>query len=591
MRTNKESRTGTKKAIFKRIFECIKPYWRQTLFTIIILCITSLLGVLPSIIVQQIIDRALPGKDFNLLVLLVSCSLISTVISSLLSVWQSYLSTSISQNIIYNLKNKMYRHLQEMPYHFFTTVNQGEIITRMSSDLSGIQGVFNGTIVNFVSNTLILMSTFITLMLMDWKLALLGMFALPLFVFPTKKVGNIRLKLAKQTQQQLSLENQIINETLSISGFKLMKIFNQEIKESEALQTVSFNTSRLQIKEFTAGRWFVMIMTVFTSFGPLLIYLYGGFLFIQGEISIGAIVAFVTLLARLYAPVGQLSNLYVDIVRSEALFERIFEYFDMKPQTTASISLSPWNVATHDIVFNNVNFAYQMNKPVLKNISFTAYSGKVTALVGPSGSGKTTIVNLIPRLYEINSGSINIGDEDICSLNLPSLRSKIGLVTQETYLFNGTIKENLLYAKSEATDQEIITACEAAYIHQFIMSLPEGYETLVGNRGIKLSGGEKQRISIARVLLKNPPIIIMDEATSSLDTLSEYYIQKAMNYLLKEKTSIVIAHRLSTIKNASNILVIKEGSIIGEGTHDELLKKNGIYKELCEKQFGKDFAY
>lgn len=579
----------SKKELLLRIVKYLNPYWKSTIVTLIILLITSFLSIIPSIIVKLILDEALPEKNIHLIAQLVIFSLIVTVISSSLNVWQSYISTSVSQDIILKIKNQSYKHLQEMPYHFFTSVKQGEIITRMNNDISGIQSVFNGTIVNFINNSLLLVSTLVTLFIMEWKLALLGVVVLPLFIFPTKKVGNIRLKIAKQTQENIAMENRIINETLSTNGFKLMKLFNQEEKELNTYKKLTYFTSKLQIKELTTGRWFIMIMTVFTSLGPLLIYLYGGYLFIRGDITVGVIIAFVTLLARLYVPVGQLSNLYVEIMRSLALFERIFEYIDMKPQTTSAFIATSINpIEPYNISFNNVTFEYQKNSPILMDISFKANSGQITALVGPSGAGKTSIINLIPRLYEVNSGSIKIGDRDIRSYNIESLRSIIGLVTQETYLFNGTIKENLLYANNQATYQEIKSACETAYIHQFIMNMPNGYDTMVGNQGIKLSGGEKQRISLARVLLKDPPIIIMDEATSSLDAVSEYYIQKTMDYLLKEKTSLVIAHRLSTIKNASNILVIEEGTIVGQGTHEQLLDNNIVYKHLYSRQFDRD---
>ncbi|WP_232101823.1 ABC transporter ATP-binding protein [Paenibacillus sp. URB8-2] len=575
------------KAMLLRISRYFLPYWKQTLVVLAILLATSVLGLLPPLLVQQIVDHALPGKNLRLLVFLVVGSLAATVASGLLGVFQSYLNSFISQSIVYDMKNQMYRHLQGMPLQFFSNVKQGEVITRMTSDISGIQGVFSGTIVNFASNLLMLVTTAGTLFWMNWKLALVSVFVVPLFVAPTRKMGSVRWKLAKQTQEKISEQNHIIQETLSLSGYMLMKLFTQEDRERDRFITVSAETTRLQIKESMAGRWFMMLVNTFASIGPMLIYLYGGYLFIQGEITVGAIIAFVALLGRLYAPVGQLTNLYVDIKRSVALFERIFDYFDMEPQIADAPGAVSLNGAGSGIEFRNVSFAYQPDKPALRDISFKAEPGTMTALVGPSGAGKTTITNLIPRLYNADSGSIRIGGADIASITLKSLRSSIGLVTQDTYLFNGTIRENLLYANEEATDEEILQACQAAYIHDFIKELPDGYDTVVGNRGIKLSGGEKQRISIARVLLKNPSIIIMDEATSSLDTVSEFYVQQAMAVLLKNKTSIVIAHRLSTIMSADNILVVKEGKVVEEGKHEQLLEKNGIYKDLYDKQFGK----
>ncbi|WP_238322949.1 ABC transporter ATP-binding protein [Gorillibacterium massiliense] len=573
------------KAMLLRIFNYFKPYWKQTLLVLLILLMTSVLGLLPPIFIQQIVDHALPGKNMRLLVTLVLASLGTTLASGLLGVLQTYLNSFISQSIVYDLKNQMFRHLQQMPLQFYSAVKQGEVITRMTSDISGIQGVFNSTVVSFASNLFILSSTVITLLVMNWKLALLGIVIVPLFLIPTRKMGSVRWKLAKETQEKMAEQNQIIQETLSISGYLLMKLFTKEKQEYAGFQAVNKESTRLQIRESMAGRWFFMTLSTFTSMGPMIIYLYGGYLFIHGEISVGAIIGFVALLGRIYGPFSQLTNLYVDIKRSTALFERIFDYFDMEPAITDKPEAKPADLAMCDIVFDSVGFTYQQDKQALQNISFTADAGTMTALVGPSGAGKTTITNLIPRLYEAGTGSIRIGGTDIRDMTLDSLRSQIGLVTQDSYLFNGTIKENLLYANSGASYEEIVAACKAAYIHDFIMDFSDGYETVVGNRGIKLSGGEKQRISIARVLLKNPPIIIMDEATSSLDTASEYYVQQAMGLLLRNKTSIVIAHRLSTIMAADKILVVQGGTIVEEGRHEELIVKNGVYTDLYNKQF------
>ncbi|CAH1190992.1 Putative multidrug export ATP-binding/permease protein [Paenibacillus auburnensis] len=580
-----ERRPNISKALLLRISKYFAPYWKQTLVVMLVLIVSAVLGLLPPILIQQIIDVALPDKNLTLLVLLVLASLGTTVISGLLGVLQNYLNSFISQNIVHDMKNQMYRHLQRMPLQFFSGVKQGEVITRMTSDISGVQGVFNSTIVNFASNLFILGSTAAALFIMNWKLALLGILVVPLFIIPTRKMGNVRWKLAKQTQEKVSEQNQVIQETLSISGYLLMKLFTKENAEYKSFAAINAEATSLQIRESMAGRWFMMVLSTFTSIGPMLIYLYGGFLFIQGELSVGTIITFVALLGRLYGPVMQMTNLYVDIKRSVALFERIFDYFDMEPLIVDEPQAQPFSAAGKSIAFENVGFAYQPDKPALHGIQFTAAAGTLTALVGPSGAGKTTITNLIPRLYEVTSGKITIGGRNIRDFTLESLRSQIGLVTQDTYLFNGTIRENLLYACPEAGETEIIEACRSAYIHDFIMGLPEGYDTVVGNRGIKLSGGEKQRISIARVLLKNPPVIIMDEATSSLDTVSEFYIQQAMHVLLRNKTSIVIAHRLSTIMAADQILVVKDGAIAEEGTHEALLEQNGVYKDLYNKQF------
>jgi len=439
--------------------------------------------------------------------------------------------------------------------------------------------------VNALSSTFVLFSTAIVLVTINWKLALVGMIILPTFILPTRKVGKMRWKIATQSQEKISDLNQIIQETFSISGAILTKIFTKENDEYQKFEHMNEEVANLEIRESIVGRWFRMTITTFISIGPMLIYFYGGYLFIQGEISIGSIIAFVALLGRLYMPVSQLSNIHIDVTRSLALFTRIFEYFDQKLEIQDHPNATSIDKIKGKVVFEKVHFAYNSEVEVLQDISFSVAPGTMVALVGPSGSGKTTITNLIPRLYDVIDGSIKIDDQDIRDVTLESLRTQIGIVMQEPYLFNDTLEENLRYGKSNATQEEIINACKAAYIHDFIMTLPEKYKTVVGNRGIKLSGGEKQRVSIARVILKNPRIIILDEATSSLDSVSEEYIQKAMVPLLSDRTSFVIAHRLSTILASDQIIVLEDGIVAELGKHEELINKEGLYKHLYETQF------
>lgn len=420
---------------------------------------------------------------------------------------------------------------------------------------------------------------------MNWKLAIVGMIILPTFIFPTRKVGKLKWKIATKSQEKISDLNQIIQETFSISGAILTKIFTKENVEYNKFAHANAEVASLQIRESVVGRWFRMTITTFIAIGPMLIYFYGGYLFIQGEISIGSIIAFVALLGRLYSPVSQLSNIHIDVTRSLALFNRIFEYFDQQQEIEDKQDASHLETIKGKVEFEKVHFSYNSEVKVLEDISFSVEPGTMVALVGASGAGKTTITNLIPRLYDVIEGSIKIDDQDIRDVTLESLRKQIGIVMQEPYLFNDTIEENLRYGKGDATEDEIIKACQAAYIHDFIMTLPENYKTVVGNRGIKLSGGEKQRVSIARVILKNPRIIILDEATSSLDSVSEEYIQKAMVPLLSNRTSFVIAHRLSTVLASDQILVIENGIVAERGNHEELIHQEGLYKHLYETQF------
>ncbi len=573
------------KTILLRILRYFKPYSFQLTLSVIAILSMSLLNLIPALLLRNIIDLALPQKNIGMLSALVLISISATILINLIQVGQSYLNSWISKHIIFNLKNAMYHHLQGMSLNFFTTAKPGEITTRLTYDIDGIQDIFNSTVVNALNSSFTLLSTAIVLFGMNWKLALLSMIVLPLFIFPTRKVGKLRWKIALKTQEKASELSQIIQETLGISGLILMKIFTKEKLEKDHFDTINRDLIKLQLHESLVGRWFMMTIQIFMAIGPMLVYFYGGYLMIQGQLTIGSIIAFVALLNRLYAPVTQLSNIHIDVTRSFALFGRIFDYLDQDQEVFDHADSKDVELKAGQIDFKSVSFAYQPSMEILHEISFTSMPSTITALVGPSGAGKTTITNLIPRLYDVLSGSVMIDGIDVRSITLNSLRSHIGIVMQEPYLFNASIKDNLRYAKENASNEEMIAACKAAYIHDFIQSLPESYDTIVGNRGIKLSGGEKQRLSIARVILKDPKIIILDEATSSLDSVSEAYIQKAMGPLLIGRTSIVIAHRLSTVLMADKILVLEKGKLIEQGKHQELLDLNGLYATLYETQF------
>ena len=562
-----------------------KPFRARMSVAALAILASAVLGLVPPLLLKNIVDVALPQKNLNLLARLVAMSIFATAVLSLIQVGQTYLSTWISKNIILNMKNEMYRHLEGMSLSFFSTAKPGEIITRMNSDIDGIQDIFNSTVVNALSSVSVLVATSAALFAMNWKLALLGIVTVPLFIVPTRRVGKVRWKIASKSQEKLSQLNEIVQETLGISGSILMKIFTTEKSELKKFERVNREVIDLQVRETLAGRWFGMTINIFTAIGPMLVYFFGGVALTRGSISIGGIVTFAALLTKLYGPVIQISNIHIDVTRSFALFGRIFDYLDRKWEISDSPGAQSLTITKGQVDFKDVNFSYSKAKKALRNVDFTAPAGKMTALVGPSGAGKTTITNLIPRLYDVTGGAIEIDGRDIRRMTLESLRGQVGLVMQEPYLFNGTIRENLIYGNPEATREEIVTACKTAYIHDFICSLPKGYETVVGNRGIKLSGGEKQRVSIARVILKNPKIIVMDEATSSLDSVSEFFIQKAMVPLLSGRTSIVIAHRLSTILNADQILVVDDGRIVDSGRHRELLAHGGLYAELYETQF------
>lgn len=576
--------------LIKRIFSYLLPYWLPLLTVWIIILISAVVGLLPSIITGRIIDDALLGKDFDLLIKLIIAAVGTLILSRVIGVLESYINSWVSSRIVYDMKNEMFQHLQQMPHSFFTTEKQGDIITRMNSDISGVSSAISSTLTNVISNIAVVVTTIVALIRMDSKLAIVGILVIPLLVLPTKSAGKNRWKLLSLSQAKNDELNDLTNEALSVSGSLLIKLFGQEENKNKEYARINKEVTDLSIKERRAGQWFGVIMGIFTNLGPLLIYLAGGYLIMKmgdTELTVGTITATVNMINRLYRPVESLLSISVDFTRSLALFSRIFEYLDMKPSVVNKSNAIKIDFSKTDISYNNVEFYYNPDVPLIKDLSFQVPSGKMYAIVGPSGSGKSTVVNLLPRLYDVISGSVTINGYDVRDLDLAYLRSNIGVVTQEAYMFNGTIRENLKFAKNDATDQEIEEACKIANIHDFIVSQPDGYDTQVGNRGLKLSGGEKQRLSIARVILKDPRILILDEATSSLDSISESSIQNALDVMMQGRTSIVIAHRLSTILAADKILVISNGKIVEQGQHDELLEMDGVYKQLYETQFRK----
>ncbi len=590
----KQNMPKVTKELILRILSYLKPYWLQFMLVFIAILLSATVGLFPSIITGKIVDQALVGEDMALLIQLLIMAFCALAVSQVIGVLESYINAWISQRIIFDMKNQMYHHLQYMPHSFFTTEKQGDIITRMNTDISGVSTVISGTLTSIVSNIATVVTTLVALFQMNWQLALVGIAIIPLLILPTRSAGKTRWQLLSESQEKNDEMNQVINETLSVSGSMLVKIFTREEKEYENFVRVNEEVTAITLKERRSGKWFSVIMGMFTQIGPLLIYFAGGLLIINKidtAITVGTITATVALINRLYRPVESLMNIQVDFTRSLALFTRIFDYFDRENTIVSPENGKKPDVTDQPIVYEHVVFSYDKEQPLLTDVNFTVPGGKMYAIVGPSGSGKSTVVNLIPRLYDVLGGKVTVAGVDVRDFDLRYLRQCIGVVTQETYLFNGTILDNLRYAKEDATMEEIENACRIANIHDFIVNQPDGYNTEVGNRGLKLSGGEKQRISIARVILKNPKILILDEATSALDSISENAIQDALENMMKDRTSIVIAHRLSTILKADSILVVKDGVIAEQGTHDELLALGGTYRELYETQFRQAIDY
>ncbi len=577
--------TGT---LLKRILSYLAPYWMQLLFVFAAIFLAAAAGLLPSVVIGKIVDEALTGSDMGRLLRLVLLAFMALAASQVIGVSETYVNSWISGRIVYDMKNQMYGHLQHMPHSFFTTEKQGDILTRLNSDISGVSGVISGTLAQAAGDIATIVTTLAALFSMNWPLALAGVVVVPLFILPTRSAGRVRWKLAARSQQKQDEMNEQVGETLSVSGALLVRLLTREKTEYDKFRKLNEEHTALAVREARSGTWFRVFMGLFSQLGPLLIYSVGGWLMISrldASLSVGTVTAMVALVNRLYRPVQSVMNLNVSFVRSLALFTRIFDYLDrMNPLTEKPHPLSP-PLDGAEVRFSGVSFGYTQDREILRDLSFAVPGGKMYALVGPSGSGKSTIVSLIPRLYDVKQGRVSVAGVDVRDFSLNHLRGGIGMVTQDSHLFNGSVLDNLLAAKPGAAQEEVESACRAAGIHGFIAAQPEGYQTQVGARGLRLSGGEKQRLSIARAILRDPKILILDEATSSLDSITENAVRDALEKLMRGRTSIVIAHRLSTVLAADRILVVSGGKIAEEDSHEELLMKGGLYRELYETQF------
>jgi ATP-binding cassette, subfamily B, bacterial len=624
----------------RRIVAFFRPYRRQVAIVLGAILLTSFVGLINPILLKLLIDIAIPQRDWGLLNLFVGLMIVLPIISGLIGVGQSYLNNIIGQSVMHDLRTALYAHLQKMPLRFFTETKTGEIQSRLANDVGGVQSVVTDTAASLTANIAIALSTVIAMFIIDWRLTILSLGLLPFFMYLTFRVGKVNREVRGETQKSLAEMSAATEETLSVSGMLLSKTFGQQQSAIDRFSKLNRRLATLQVRQAMVGRWFFMIIGTIFSITPAFVYWLAGYLAVQNDPSaptIGDIVAFTTLQSRLFFPLGQLLNVQVEIQGALALFDRIFEYLELDPvivDAPDAVDLAAQPVAGR-IRFRDVSFTYPTAPPRepegvpieaardsrdaaapeisedrgeapagprsegsppapfgpvpapfgLRDIDFEARPGDLVALVGPSGSGKTTTTYLVPRLYDVDEGAVEIDGTDVRKLSLVSLGRVIGFVTQETYLFHDTVRANLLYAKPEATQAELETAARAAAIHDRVMDLPQGYDTIVGERGYKLSGGEKQRIAIARVLLKDPRILILDEATSALDTVSERLVQRALEQLERGRTTIAIAHRLSTILRADQILVYEAGRIVERGTHASLLAKGGLYARLYREQF------
>ncbi len=578
--------------------------------------VVSLLTLIPPLLMRELIDRAIPEKNIRLLTFLglgmVAVPIVNTVVGTI----QRWMSARAGEGIIFDLRRQLYRHLQGMSLRFFTSTRTGELVSRLNNDVVGAQNAITGTFITIASNIVTVTAILIIMVQTEWRLTLLAVAALPLFIYPARRVGKLLRKVSQQQMEHNANMSSILTETFNVSGALLVKLFNRADDETRKFTDEAALVRDLGVRRAVIGRWFFAALGVVSALGTAAVFWVGGVLVINEAFTVGTIVMFSTLLAQLYAPLTALSNARVEFATSMVSFERVFEVLDLPHDIDERDGAMHLADITGEVRFDRVSFKYVTDGPLpgltevkrmhwgraveptgpettqvstrewaLENASFTIRPGQLAALVGPSGAGKTTISYLLPRLYDVTEGAVRIDGYDVKDLTLGTLGEGIGVVTQESYLFHDTIGANLRYAKPDATPAELEQACRDANIHELIASLPEGYETMVGERGYRLSGGEKQRVAIARVILKDPRILILDEATSHLDSHSEALIQEALERVMEGRTSLVIAHRLSTILAADLILVLNQGRLVESGSHAELLERGGLYASLYETQF------
>ncbi|WP_425463133.1 ABC transporter ATP-binding protein [Microbacterium hatanonis] len=583
----------------RRVVALFRPYRWRIAITALLVVLGAAVAVVPPLLVQRIFDDGLfpvagGPPDIPVLVRLVVLMIAFFLLSAALGVGQTWLTATVGNAVTGDLRLRLFDHLQAMELGFFTRTKTGVIQSRLQNDVGGVSGVLTNTVTSILGNTVTVVASLVAMVLIDWRLTLIAVVMMPILVLVQRRVGQVRARIAGETQESLSELTSITQETLSVSGILLSKSFNRQRAESGRFANENTNQVRLQVRRAMSGQGFFAVVQVLMASVPAVIYLVAGFLVTGGDggtVTAGTIVAFTTVQARLLMPLMGLMRVALDLQTSAALFARIFEYLDLVPAITDkpdAIDVTQAAGPLGRLEFRDVQFRYpdaaESARPTLDGVSFVAEPGRHVAFVGPSGAGKTTILYLAPRMYEATGGAVVFAGADVRDLRAESVIDQIGIVSQETYLFHSTIRENLRYARPDATDAELEAACRSANIHHVIAGFEKGYDTVVGERGYRLSGGEKQRIAIARVLLKDPPVLLLDEATSALDTVSERIVQEALDAAARGRTTLTVAHRLSTVIGADVIHVVDDGRIVESGTHSQLLAAGGLYASLAAEQ-------
>jgi ATP-binding cassette subfamily B protein len=569
----------------KRLAPFFKPFWKHSALLIVLVSTNALLALVPALLTMRIVDQAIPKHDFQLLIWLVSGMITAAVVSALLTVLSFHLRTWLTQNVLFRFRCTVYSHTQKLPMNFLAKGKTGALINRVASDVDSLSHVVSGVMVDWVTNTATLIGASIALLCIDWRLALIAAIAIPVMSFPMFPVGRKLYQLSMESRKQRDEMLNVVHETLSSPGLALVKNFGREDYEGLKFEEVAHGLLEREVAQSMFGRWFFAAISLLGVFATTMIWFFGGWLAMSKACTVGSIITFLALCNRAYAPATALTSFRAQLAGAQAIFDRIFEYLDYPDEFQEDCGKNELQNLHGTVDFENVCFSYDNEKDQLTNANFHIEAGQLAALVGPSGAGKTTITRLLAGLYSPKSGRILMDGTDVSTVTKRSVRQRIGTVTQEPHFFHDTIRNNLRYGKLDATLDEIEAAAKLASVHDFVMTLPQGYETVVGPHGYKLSGGERQRLAIARVMLTDPQILVLDEATSSLDSLNESAIQEAILPAISGRTTLVIAHRLSTILHADVIFVVDRGTIIATGSHQELLGSCPLYFKLYNQQF------